>query len=222
MTNVKKAKYLLERIRKENKLERPVGLAWQLAICEILLGNNLEGLDLFKKALDAMAKQPITWFLSNQPNHLAEVLILSGENRYYNDVVEQLNNFRKKESGDSLVAHIAYGLVGLLLPELDWADRSSNFLINDSTDLEFRAIGYCIREVANGDIEKSHKYFSDIFEGHKQKAIHGSLRGTPEGWLSMPAMSLALISNMNGNKIVLENNYFSQTYIDLVLQQMSL
>jgi hypothetical protein len=215
--NLRKVNEILES-GKNGNWRRPDELLWQIAICNLLISNIQEAYNLLRKSFFAMLKPPMIWSMSAQPNHLVQVFFLSCEFGYKNDVINNLINYRKKDRiGDNFYANVAFGLMGLHNPELEWTSKSIEKLLSAPEYKDTYNIGTCIQAIEQFDqtgyVQSLHK----LLDAHKAMATRGSLRGTPEGWLCMPAMVLIYLAELHGMKIRIENDYVSNVYIDFMI-----
>lgn len=215
--NIKKAEETLERER-NGKLRLPDELLWQIGICHVIIGNFHEAYNLFKKSFFTMLKPPMIWSMSAQPNQLVQVFFLSCEFGYKEEVIFHLQEYRKKDKiGDNFYANVSYAIMGLKYPDLGWTTKSIEKLLSAPEFKDTFSIGNCILALENFDQTCFSDSIIELIEAHKGMATRGSLRGTPEGWLCLPAMVLIYLAELRGMKISIENDYISQTYIDYLI-----
>jgi hypothetical protein len=213
-------KRAMEIIEDENKKtwRRPDELFWQIAICQIMVGNVQEAYKLFRESFLASLKPPMHWSRSAQPNHLAYVYFLSCEFDYKTAVIKNLFEYRKKERiGENYYAQVAYAIMGLQYPELDWTTKSLTKLQSSPDLKDTYSIGLCVQALEQNDQSGFDNGLTKLLDAHKGMAVHGGLRDTPEGGLCMPAMVLIYLAKLRGMKIELENKYVSQEYIDFII-----
>ena len=60
---------------------------------------------------------------------------------------------------------------------------------------------------------------SDLLKAHRGMAKFGGLRETPEGFLSLSAMSLSKIALERGLEVNVESEYLAQGYLDYLLRE---
>ena len=81
------------------------------------------------------------------------------------------------------------------------------------------AIGAAIEAISRADNEAFHQSINRLLEAHKGMAARGSLRGTAEGLICLPAMSLGLLAIKRKMPINIESEYFSMGYLQFLMPQ---
>jgi tetratricopeptide (TPR) repeat protein len=157
------------------------------------------------------------WFKISQPDLLIATYILANRTDCYPQVVEEIEAYKLDPRGDSLYAFYAYAASYLLSGEDEKANDCVARLFEKPTVTYTFAAGRTIKSI----IEHSQPHFDealgDLLDAHRGKAKFGGLRETPEGFLSLPAMSLSKIALERGLEINVESEYLSQGYLDYLL-----
>jgi hypothetical protein len=207
----------------DKRLQSPIfkQFAWKKAICRIIL-NDFENAKIeLNKSLVSMLNSPMIWKKAGKPDLLAEIFILSGEKNFRELIISILKDYKLNDKwGDSNSAHRAYGLIGVMVPELNWEIHSSSVLISNEVNKRDFYFGKCIIAIIEKNSTLFENSLKNILDEHRQVATHGSLRATPEGWLCLPAMTLGILANFSGVKTNIDNKYFSQSYIKKVVSEM--
>lgn len=198
---------------------------FKLAICEVILGNYSKANSLFSESITAMLGTNPYWRASGQPNWLVDIAILSGRTDLYPSVLEELTLFRTKGStysntgGNSPLAHYCNSVMEILF-------SSSGNISDWIKDLKKRpkykdlyAAGFMLQAILDKDQEAFTQSLKLLLEAYAGMAKHGELRLSPEGWLCLPAMTLAFLACQKGLAIEIENEYLSAGYLKYLLEK---
>ncbi len=186
-----------------------------IAICYTLLANFNQAQIYFEKYCLRMIKPPKIWKMSNQPNWLVDIFILSGRKDLNPIIGNELEEFKKKKyGGDSPIAHASYGIMELLYPQKN--DMPLHIqILNKYPEIKYTlSIGQAFQAIIDRNEGGLNVALKSLLLAHKGMAKHGGLRETPEGWLCLPAMSLAYVASKYQMQINIEDVYLSLGYID--------
>lgn len=186
------------------------------AICLVQMGEYAAAHALFVTSAGGMLRDRI-WFKSGQPNWLVEVCALSGCLNLYDAVAAELAHYRTDDAGNSVVALYAYGLMGVLIGTSDAVGAAVTALARRPKLKDWYAKGQALKAIEIRDEIALRTALLDLLKAHEGIAKHGSLRWSAEGFLSMPAMALAYAARKQGLRVEIENDYFSQGYLDYLI-----
>jgi hypothetical protein len=215
--NTKKARKLMTAYQQD--LRADDSLSFLLAICHVKLDDFLKAQILFEKSCVAMFNPPMWWKGTSQPNWLVDICVLSGRKDLYLDVIRELNAYKKDPRGVSFVAVYSYSLMELLLPSNGEIQKWIEGLFMKPKWRDAYAMGQSLQSIVNGDQYGLNKALIDLLKAHEGMAKHGGLRETAEGLLCMPAMSLAYVGRRRNLEIEIENDYFSNGYLEFLLNR---
>lgn len=197
---------------------------FELAICEVVLGNYSKAQTLFIKSVEAMFGTNPLWLASSQPNWLVDIFILSGRFDLYPSVLEGFNRLRLKSTkiqpvASSPMAHYCYSVMEILFPSSGDITAWIKDLLKRPKYKDLYAAGLALQAI----VDREQSAFTDsmglLLKAHEGQAKHGDLRWTPEGWLSLPAMSLSYLAKKNGLKVEIENEYLSLGYLEYLMEK---
>lgn len=184
------------------------------AICYVQLGNYSEARRLFERSFIAMFSMPKMWKTTGQPNWLVDICILSGKKDSYSEIAKELNLYKSDPiKRDSLLALYASSVFELLIQSSTNIEISINGLLKRPKIKFCYAMGQTLYAITHGDQNAFNEGLENLLKSHDGMAKRGDLRETAEGFLCMPAMSLAHIAMRNGMKVELENDYLSTGYL---------
>jgi hypothetical protein len=194
-------------------------LAFLMGICHIQLGDYKKGRRLFERSCHATFKHPFYWKISDQPNWLVDICVLSGKTNRYPDVLRELELFKKTDRGMlSLWALYAYGVMEFLLPTGWNVATSIQELLNVPKSKVSYANGEALLAINEKDQTGLESALISLLKAHEGKAKYGALRETSEGLLCMSAMTLAIAGIKHGLSVDMDSNYFSNGYIKFLLK----
>lgn len=220
MVQERKVRALIDRYKQalEYFSQQPDISANQLmvAICLTKLERYAEAKRFYGSALHAMLKDR-WWHRIGQPDWLVNTYVLAGEGSLYSRVLKEIEDYKLDYRGDSLYAFYAYGAVYLLDSKDSQAwDYVPKLLAKPRVKLTFSA-----GKVIEAILEQSQPAFDAAFDGllkaHRGMAKFGDLRESPEGFLSLWAMSLTKIALQRGLLVDTESEYLSKAYLDYLL-----
>lgn len=191
-----------------------------VAICLTKLERYAEAKHSYGSALRAMLKDR-WWHKTSQPDWLVNTYVLAGEGSLYSRVLKEIEDYKLDRRGSSLVAFYAYASIRLVASKDDEAgEYVSKLLARPKVKVTFAA-----GKVIEAILEQSQPAFDAALDGllkaHRGMAKFGDLRESPEGFLSLWAMSLATIALQRGLSVDTEREYLSKAYLDYLLVDQS-
>jgi hypothetical protein len=165
---------------------------------------------------------PKIWKDTAQPNWLTDICILSGRTDLFPQVLKELELYKQIPSkGDSPGAMYPYGLMELLMPSGWDIYKSIQVLLKRPKYKDLYAIGETLKAIINNDQLSFIEGLQHLLKSHEGIAKYGGLRESAEGFLCMPAMSLAYVAVKRDMKIEIDSNYFSLGYLKFLLENFS-
>lgn len=197
---------------------------FNLAICEVMLGNYSEAHRLFSESLAVMFGPNPFWLASSQPNWLVDIFILSGRFDLYPSVLEGFNRLRLKSTkiqpvGSSPTAHYCYSVMEILFPSGGNITAWIKDLLKRPKYKDLYAAGLAIQAILDKDQDAFTNSIMLLLKAHEGQAKHGWLRWTPDGWLCLPAMTLSYLAKKNDLKVEIENEYLSLGYLEYLMEK---
>lgn len=194
---------------------------FELAICEIVLGNYSKAQTLFVKSVTAMFGTNPLWLASSQPNWLVDIFILSGRFDLYPSVLEGFNRLRLKSTkiqpvASSPMAHYCYSVMEILFPSGGNITAWIKDLLKRPKYKDLYAAGLALQAILDKDQDAFTNSIMLLLKAHEGMAKHGDLRWTPEGWLCLPAMTLSYLAIKNALKVEIENEYLPLGYLEFL------
>ena len=158
-----------------------------------------------------------TFIFTSQIEKLPELFVFSGQpESFHKTLITELNEYKKDERGKSLISHYAYALQNLLYGEDVEALTHCEPLVKRPKIKDMFAIGETIRAIVEKDQQAFDKALDLLLLAHRGMAKQGSLRESPEGFLSMPGISLSYIAYSRGLSINTVNEYLPVSYLDFL------
>jgi len=157
------------------------------------------------------------WRVSAQPHWLVDVCLMSGRNNCFGDVWRELDLFKAGPTGDNYLALYSYAVMELLLPSGWEIDKSIQGLLSKPKIKDGCAMGHALESIVKNDQTNFTTSMLSLLKAHEGMAKHGGLRETAEGFLCMPAMSLAYVASKRNLKVEFENDYLSIGYLEFLL-----
>lgn len=188
------------------------------AICLTQLGKYSKAQDSFDAALRGFLKNRQDWHGTSRPNWLVDSYVLAGRPNLWPRVAEEIEAYKVDPRGRSLVALYAYALACLIShKDSETSDYVSGLLRKPKVKDTF-AMGKVIAAIVAREQQAFDEALSELLDAHQRIARFGSLRETPEGFLSLPAMSLSKMALERGLAIGAESEYLSKGYLDYLVQ----
>lgn len=197
------------------------GMQFLVAICWVKLDNYETALHHFDLALRGFVGDRRFWHGTSQPNWLVDAYMLANQPGLYPQVLQEVESYKLDYRGESPVALYAYAMVNLLSGMDKESESYVPGLLAKPKYKDTFAMGYTIQAIVNHDQSAFDVAFDNLLKAHRGMAKFGGLRETPEGFLCLPAMSLAKIALGRGIDVTFESEYLSREYLDYLLQHQS-
>jgi tetratricopeptide (TPR) repeat protein len=192
-------------------------IAFNLAICYTKLEDFIKAKQLFEKSCVTMLQNSY-WKLTGQTDWLVDVCVLSNRPDLFSRIWQELEQYQSDYRGNSPMANSSYALMELLEP-IGWdIQKSIQELFKRPRFKDMIAFGKVVRAIVENDNAGLSAALEEFLKIHAGKAKHGILRESPEGLLSMSAMSLMYAARKKGIHIEIENEYISNGYLEYLLQ----
>jgi tetratricopeptide (TPR) repeat protein len=193
------------------------GKQLMVAICLTKLGDYPNAQRLYTMSLQRSLEDRL-WHLSGEIHRLVDTYVLANQQAFYLQISEQVDAYRLDPRSGSLSSLYAYALIELLSGRYEEAAGYELELLKKPKIKWTFAAGRTIETL----IARDQLAFDDALDGllraHRGMAKHGGLRETPEGFLCLPAMSLAKMALRRSMKVNSESEYISKGYLDYLLQ----
>jgi tetratricopeptide (TPR) repeat protein len=190
------------------------------ANCYVKLDEFDKALQQYRKALQSRKKDlGMKLYLdANMIEKLPEVFILANEPQFYKRELEnQTNNFRQKPHGGmSLVANYAYALTTLIDGYDSEIRTYVRELLRKPKVKDMYAIGQVLSGIVMRDGSAVDKALDQLVSVHNGQVKNGALRETPEGYISMAAMSLVKMCMDRGITTSIKSMYINREYLDFL------
>jgi len=194
--------------------------AFYLGICYTQLGNYFEAQRMFEKSCLAMLQDTYLWKGTGQPNWLVDICVLSGRKDVYPDVLRELDAYKEIPSlGVSPMAMYTYALIEYLIPSGWEISTSIKELLKRQKYKDMFAIGQALQAIDDQNSAAFENAITALLKAHEGMAKYGSLRETPEGLMCMSAMSLAYVAHKRDIVVDIENDYFSEGYLQFLVKK---
>ena len=194
---------------------------FKLAICEIILENHPKANSLLNESIRLMLGKNPYWIASSQPNWLVDIVTLSGQENLYETVINELSKYRLSSTkthqvGDSPLTHYSFSVMEILYPHSNDIGKWINNLIKHPKYKIWYYAGYTLQAIIDRDQNSFETSIKALLKSHESKAKYGDLRWSPEGWLCLPAMTLAFIAIHQGLTVDFKNDYISKGYLSFL------
>ena len=158
------------------------------------------------------------WRGGGEPNLLVDIWMMSNQVGIANRIRVELDNYKIENKDKN--PFISYAISIIELNQMKNSDLSSYISRLKSLPKypDIFAIGAAIEAISRADNEAFHQSINLLLEAHKGIAKRGSLRGTAEGLICLPAMSLGLLAVKRKMPINYESEYFSMGYLQFLMQ----
>jgi len=188
------------------------------AICLTQLGKYSDAQGSFDAALRGFLENRQDWHGASHPNWLVDSYVLAGQPNLWPRVAEEIEAYKLDSRGRSLVALYAYALACLISDkDRELSDHVSGLLRKPKVKDTF-AMGKVIGAIVKREQLAFDAALSELLDAHRRIARFGSWRETPEGFLSLPAMSLSKMALERGLTVGIESEYLSKGYLDYLMQ----
>jgi hypothetical protein len=155
---------------------------FELAICQVQLGDYAEARKSFEKSCKGMLKTRF-WETTSEPNILVDICALSGRTNLHPKVLQELETYKTDHRGDSLVALYAYALMDLLLPSGNDITVWIQYLLKKPKYKDTFAMGQTLQAIVDKDQAALDIALANLLKAHEGMANYGGLRETAEGLL---------------------------------------
>jgi tetratricopeptide (TPR) repeat protein len=189
-----------------------------VAICLTQLERYPDARSTYDLALQSSFKDRL-WHMSSEPNLLVNIYMMAGRPDLYARTWKEVEAYKSDRRGKSLWALYAYAMIRLMSGKDEEAYDYALGLLKKPTVKDTFAMGQTIQAIVECSQDAFDVALADLLNVHRGMARFGGLRGTPEGYLCMPAMSLSRIALERGMQVNTESEYLSRGYLDYLLQR---
>lgn len=154
------------------------------------------------------------WYASGEANLLVAILILSGKLELAEKAKVELGKFYQEPQHDTWpVSFYAFSIVELVqnrTPD-NWIEK----LFTDPKNREALNLGAILKGIVDKDEIGFNAALDTLLRVHDRRAKYGSLRETPEGFISMDGMALVYLAMKKGLTVRLQSQYIVPDYFDI-------
>jgi hypothetical protein len=209
-----KAKSYLNRMEESDFW--PDSLNYKKAICFICLGEYRKAQAHFVSCLKGLRTTFKLWAMSNQPDLLVNVWLLSGNLDMLSKIRADLDSYLASQREVNYLGDFSL----LLLKMVARQDRATSpfiakLLANPSLKDGYE-IGTIAQSVVNRDQDRLNLSLQNLLDIHNKSAKYGSLRETPEGLICLNAMSLAHCAIQRNLDIQYNGYYLPIDYLEFL------
>ena len=191
------------------------GKQLMVAICLTKLGRFPDARRSYSTSLQSALEDRL-WHLSGEINRLVETFLLSNESELLPRVLDEVEVYKLDPRGNALLPLHTYGLVCLLCGKDERANDYVPGLLKKPRIKDTFAMGGTIKSIIERDQAGFDAALGGLLNAHRGKAKFGGLRETPEGYLCLPAMSLARLALERGMQVELASEYLSREYLNYI------
>jgi len=215
-TSYKKAQQYLMRMEKSDF--RSEALNYKKAICFICLENYTEAQKQFAMAFHELQYGFRLWALSNQPDLLIDTSVLAGKADHAGQIRADLYNYAEARKKKSYLDYYSLILLNLLAGHEDMAINTwIKELLAKPAIKEGYEMGNIFQAIVDSNQNRFDVSLRNLLNLHKKAARYGSLRDTPEGLISLSALSLAYCAVKKNLYIDYTDSNFPIQYINFLL-----
>jgi hypothetical protein len=189
------------------------GRQFLISICLTKLEIFSEANEGYRRALHGFLKDSRDWRGTGQPNWLIDCFVMASLPNLYWTIVQEIEAFRSDFHGRSPVENYASALI-LLINGKD--ENTTDYIdaLHKKPNLKWAyAIGKCIGAVVDRNQYSFNQALEGLLKAHRGMAKFGGLRESPEGLLSLPAMSISMMALNRDISIDVESEYISKDYL---------
>jgi len=183
-----------------------------VAICLTKLERYPEARGFYGLAIHSALGDGL-WLTMSQPDQLVCTFVLAGQPSLRSRILRQVEGYKLDPRGDSLVAYGAYAVLGLATGN----DSDAQAYVQRLLAKPGARLPLAMGKVIEATIQRSQSGFDTALDtlllAHRGMAKFGALRETPEGFLCLPAMSLAKIALQRGLSVDVISEYLSKGYL---------
>lgn len=197
---------------------------YELAICNVVLGNYTEAQVQFGSSCQAMLENSRKfWKLIARTDWPVNTYILSGKKEFLPKVISELDSFKTLPSiGNAPYACSGYGMMNLLLSKSEELAQCIEVMLKRPRWKDLYALGQCFKAIDAGDQLAFETALGTLLKVHEGQARNGIYKFTAEGFVCMPAMSLAYIALTRNLSINIKNEKLSLGYVEFVFSNSSI
>jgi hypothetical protein len=185
------------------------------ALCEIRLESYKAAQKRCELALRGFLQQPRFWLRGSRPELLIETYLFAGApGALFPAVKRDIEGYGADYRGSSPWAHYAYILLALLEKQDQQAGIYGRGLIGVRKSKLLAAIGYATQAIETRDSAAFGLALKAVLAVHRGMVKFGELRESPEGFLSLAAMSLSMLALDREIPAAVESEYFSRGYLE--------
>lgn len=191
-------------------------LNYKKAICFICLGEYEKAQAHFESSLRGLRTTFKLWAVSNQPDLLINVWLLSGNLSVLTKVRADLDNYLASQKEVNYLGDFSL----LLLKMIARQDHATlpliaKLLANPSIKNGYQ-IGAIVQSIVSRDQDRMNLSLRNLLDIHNRSAKYGSLRETPEGLICLNAMSLAHCAIQRNLDIQHNGYYLPMDYLEFL------
>jgi hypothetical protein len=187
-----------------------------VAIIYTKLGEYFNALKSYRSALKGFLEIRRSWM--GQINWVIDCFILAHQPSLYVHVSNVIEDYAA-ERRRALMGYYSSAVIRLVGGEDKNAMYYVSELLKRSKIKDTCALGRTIESIIKMDQPYFNEALKDLLQIHNGRAKFGSLRESPEGFMSLSAMSLSKIALERGLTINIENEYLSKGYLEFLMHQ---
>lgn len=209
-----KAKLYLNRMEESDFW--PDSLSYKKAICFICLGDYNKAQAYFVSSLKGLRTTFKLWAISNRPDLLVNIWLLSGSLDMFSKIRDELSGYLASQREINYLGDLSLLLLKMIARQDDATSPLIAKLLADPAIKDGYEIGTIAQSIVNHDQEKLNLSFRNLLDIHNRSAKYGSLRETPEGLISINALSLAYCAIQRDLDIQHNNYYLPIDYLEFL------
>jgi tetratricopeptide (TPR) repeat protein len=190
-----------------------------VAICYTQLGEYPQAKLHYGRALDVFLRNRKDWHGMSLPDRLVDTYILAGQPDVYPQVSAEIEAYKLDYRGASPLALYAYAVLCLVTGKDQEAGSYVPGLLKRPKYKWITALGATIKAIIERDQASFDQALQGLLLAHRGMAKFGDLRESPEGFLSLAAMSLSKMALDRGMAINAESEYLSKGYLSYLLER---
>jgi tetratricopeptide (TPR) repeat protein len=191
-----------------------------VAICYTQLGEYTRAKLHYGRALEDFLRDRRGWHGISMPELLVHTYILAGQPDVYSQVSAEIEAYKLDYRGTSPAAFYAYAVLYLIAgKDQEAANCVPGIQKRPKQWKETYAQGKTIRALVERDQTAFDQALQELLLVHRGIAKFGELRESPEGFLSLSAISLSKMGLDRGMAINAESEYLSKGYLTYLLER---
>lgn len=193
---------------------------FNIGICHIALRDYSEAKANLEESIQIMIEKPALWFLMGKPSLLIDVWVLSGKKELYDEIYQQVELFREANRDGIFHANYAYTLLNLLtFSEMKNSEYVDGLLLRPKY-VYYRSTGLAVKAIIENNKTSFRQSMDILLKTHDGMTKHGMLRESPEGFISLPAMSLTYAALRRGMKVDINSEYVPIDYLYYIYPEL--